>query len=82
MHAQDTERDCTSLGGCLLQFWVPQRDVVAGAPEGGGWGGGGPAGGRGGGGDGMSPWICCSRLQLVVPIGRSPFAALPFPFVE
>ena len=31
------------------------------------------------GGFGMSPWICCSRLQLAAPTGRSPFTALPFP---
>ena len=30
----------------------------------------------------MSPWICCSCLQLAAPIGRSPFAALPFPFLD
>ena len=27
----------------------------------------------------MSPWICCSRLQLAAPTGRSPFAAVPLP---
>ena len=30
----------------------------------------------------MSPWSCCSRLRLAEPIGRSPFAALPFRFLE
>ena len=24
----------------------------------------------------MSPWICCSRLQLAAPTGRSPFPSL------
>ena len=32
---------------------------------------------EGEGGFGMSPWICCTRLQLAAPIGRSPFTALP-----
>ena len=40
-----------------------------------------PAAGLGRG-FGMSPWICCSRLQPAAPIGRSPSAALPFPFLE
>ena len=36
----------------------------------------------GGGGVGMSPGICCARLQPAAPIGRSPFAALPFSFLD
>ena len=35
-----------------------------------------------GGGGGTSPRICCSSLRPAAPIGRSPFAALPFPFPE
>ena len=41
---------------------------------------------KGGGGLVRGFWqeamVLCSRLQLAAPTGRSPFAALPFPFLQ
>ena len=36
----------------------------------------------GGGGGLARAMVLCSRLQLAAPTGRSPFAALPFPFLQ
>ena len=35
-----------------------------------------------GGGFWQEAMVLCSRLQLAAPTGRSPFAALPFPFLQ
>ena len=37
---------------------------------------------HGGGGFWQEAMVLCSRLQLAAPTGRSPFTALPFPFLQ